>query len=81
MPDLTPGARLAAVRRRLGLTQKQIAEAIGVAPSYVGLVEQGRYVPTLDRVLEIAAALGVDAQELDPRLASTTGTKPKARRR
>jgi transcriptional regulator with XRE-family HTH domain len=42
-------------RRRAGLTQRQLAERVGVAQSVVGRIESGAVVPrvdTLDRLLE-----------------------------
>lgn len=62
---------LKAARERLGLTQAQLAERLGVTRSYVGQMESGALVPTLDKIHEQALRLGVDPHALDPRLAST----------
>jgi len=40
---MTPfGARLREMRRARGLTQKEMAEAIGVSPAYLSALEHGR---------------------------------------
>ncbi len=40
---MTPfGARLREMRRTRGVTQKQMAEAIGVSPAYLSALEHGR---------------------------------------
>ena len=51
------GARLA-----LGLTQAEVAERLGVSPSYISAVEAGRRNLTLGQLANIASAmrLGID---------------------
>jgi transcriptional regulator with XRE-family HTH domain len=40
---MTPfGSRLRELRRRMGVTQKQMAEQIGVSPAYLSALEHGR---------------------------------------
>ena len=36
------GARISALRRKQGLTQAQLGQALGVSASAVGMYEQGR---------------------------------------
>ncbi len=47
-------------RTQLGLTQRQIAQAVGVSRGYVANLESGRANPTLDLVERVAVALGID---------------------
>lgn len=49
------GARLAA-----GLTQKELAQAMGTTQSAIARLESGNQMPTLDTLFKLAAALGVD---------------------
>jgi transcriptional regulator with XRE-family HTH domain len=52
-------ASLAAVRRRRGLSQAQLAERIGTERSNISRIESGAHNPTLDMILRIADALDV----------------------
>jgi len=56
---------LSSARMSLGLTQKQLAEKLGVSQSYIAKLEGGEANPTLDRIGSLLAILG---------LSLTTGT-------
>jgi transcriptional regulator with XRE-family HTH domain len=58
------GARLRARREALGWSQAQLAEAVGVTPNYVGVVERGEKLPTLETVEAFGRALGVRIAQL-----------------
>lgn len=90
---MTPfGARLRALRRERGVTQKQMAEAIGVSAAYLSALEHGRRgVPSWPMVQKIIGFFNViwdDAEELqrlaelsDPRVVvDTSGLSPDATR-
>lgn len=47
-----------------GLSQAALAEKVGVTPNYVGILERGEKLPTLDTLVALAKALGVNAGEL-----------------
>ncbi len=53
------GKRLREERVRLGLTQEQTAEYIGVSTSYVGMVERGERTVTLETLILFAECLHV----------------------
>lgn len=81
---MTPfGARLRALRRERGVSQKQMAEAIGVSAAYLSALEHGRRgVPSWPMVQKIIGFFNViwdDAEELqrlaelsDPRVVVDT---------
>lgn len=50
--------RIRALRTERGLTQAQLAAALGVTRQTVIAVEQGRYSPSLELAFRIARALG-----------------------
>ena len=50
--------RIRALRTEQGLTQAQLAAALGVTRQTVIAVEQGRYSPSLELAFQIARALG-----------------------
>ena len=56
------------------LSQENLAERAGIHPTYVGPIERGKASPTLDVIVRLAAALGVDPCEL------VGGLRPSRRR-
>jgi transcriptional regulator with XRE-family HTH domain len=57
-------------RERAGLTQGDVAVRMGVSFARFSDIERGRKPARLETVLAVAAAIGCDPHELDPRLAS-----------
>ena len=55
---------LAAARKRKGLTQRELAEAIGVRVITVSRWERGLYAPFTDTLIEAASVLGTTAAKL-----------------
>jgi transcriptional regulator with XRE-family HTH domain len=51
-------------REALGLTQRALAQKLGVEASHVAFIESGRRKPSLKLVARMADALGLDRQEL-----------------
>ena len=58
------GSRISQFRKRRGLTQAQLAQLLSVEQPTVQRWEAGTREPSLDKLTEIAAALGVDIGEL-----------------
>lgn len=61
---LTFGRMLKELRRRRGLSQKELAEEIGVHYLQISKYETGSYFPTVGKVIEIAKALQVGVDQL-----------------
>ena len=51
-------------RKQAGLTQERLAERIDINPVYMGQIERGYRVPTVDVLLRIARALKVHLRDL-----------------
>lgn len=51
-------------RDKAGLSQQDLADSIGVSKGFIFALEGGRSVPNLDRLVQIADALQVDAGQL-----------------
>ena len=51
-------------RRRLGITQPELAEQAGLSTHYLGMIEIARNFPTADVLDRLAAALGIRSNEL-----------------
>lgn len=72
------GAAVRAARADAELTQEELAERIGRHADSVSLIERGRTLPTLDMLVELAAALNLSINELVP---TTIPEKSKSTRR
>ena len=53
------GKRIREERRRLNLTQAQLAEAIDISDTYMGAIERGERSLTLDTLVRLVNRLGV----------------------
>ena len=58
------GARIAALRREAGMSQAQLAQALQVSPSAVGMYEQGRREPSADTLVALSEIFGVTTDYL-----------------
>jgi len=58
------GKRIACLRRAAGLTQENLAEASSYSVDFIGLIERGINAPTVERLTDLADALGVEVWEL-----------------
>lgn len=75
MDRLEPGGALylaiadaiRARRKRAGLTQQALADAVGISRASMVNVERCRQRPSIDLLYDIADALGVEAVQLLPR--------------
>lgn len=58
------GPRFRRIRRQLGLSQTEMAEALTISPSYVNLIERNQRPVTAQILLRIAETYDVDLREL-----------------
>lgn len=58
------GERLRERRREKGLSARQLAEAIGVSPSMISMIENGRTNPSVGTLIAIVSALGTSLDSL-----------------
>ncbi|MFH1830883.1 MAG: helix-turn-helix transcriptional regulator [Pseudomonadota bacterium] len=59
------GKRIRLLRLQVGLTQQELAEAIGVeSPSYVSMIERGMTSPSYELLVRIAKVLKVELKDL-----------------
>ena len=58
------GQRLSAARLQRGLAQTTVAQAAGLAPSYLSRIENGKVHPTYRTVMQIVEALGAGLEEI-----------------
>ena len=58
------GSRIAALRREAGLSQRELAVALSVSTSAIGMYEQGRREPSVDRLIALSRLFGVSTDYL-----------------
>ena len=58
------GARIAALRRRAGLSQSELAQRLQISASAMGMYEQGRREPAVDTLVAMARELQVSTDFL-----------------
>ncbi len=58
------GQRIAALRRAKGLTQENLAEAIGCSVEFISLVERGVNAPSVAGLDKFSSVLGVEVRDL-----------------
>ena len=66
------GERIAQLRRKCGLSQTKLAQALGLRTSTVAMYEQGRREPSVTIIIALARTLGVTIDYL------LTGQSPQA---
>ncbi|MSR71601.1 MAG: XRE family transcriptional regulator [Candidatus Taylorbacteria bacterium] len=58
------GLNLRRIRTKKGMSQGNIARALGVSRGFISTIENGKANPTLSTITKLAKALGVSADEL-----------------
>lgn len=58
------GRRMKELRKRKGLSQEELAERADTSPNYVSRMERGTENPTLDMLIKLEIALGVELWEI-----------------
>lgn len=61
MDYTTIGKNLGTYRKQRNLTQEQLAERAGLSPNYIGILERGEKLPSLETLLTLLNQLNVSA--------------------
>jgi len=56
--------RLREIRARYGVSQEELAKAVGVTRQTIIAIEKGRYLPSLPLALKIAKYFGLPVEEI-----------------
>lgn len=64
MARLVVHNRVRESRQNLGMTQQDLADAVGVSRQSINSIEQGKYVPSLPLALHLAQVFGVATDAL-----------------
>lgn len=60
------GSRLRKIRLGMGLTQEELADKVGLHPTYIGQIERGVRNPSLINLEKISKALKINSSDLLP---------------
>lgn len=58
------GEKLSTLRKRHGLTLRQLGEMLGVYHTYVSQIEKGKKIPNAAMIIKIADIFGVSTDQL-----------------
>ena len=58
------GKKIRRKRREMDITQEQLAALVGISTSFMGHIERGTRVPSIETLYRICDALGVSADYL-----------------
>jgi putative transcriptional regulator len=58
------GNNLKEIRTKLGITQAELAERVGVARVSIISIEKGHFIPTVETALRIGKALSVPVEQI-----------------
>src|ERR1044072_4764146 len=58
------GPRFRRIRQQLGLSQTQIAEGLGISPSYINLIERNQRPVTAQLLMRLAQTYELDLRDL-----------------
>lgn len=64
MAHKSVGNNLKEIRTKLGMTQAELAELVGVARVSIIAIENGRFIPTTETALRISQALNVSIEKI-----------------
>jgi transcriptional regulator with XRE-family HTH domain len=58
------GQRIKKERLALGMTQRDLADAVGITVPYMSKIEAGKETPTEEKIVKVAEVLGLNPDEL-----------------
>jgi transcriptional regulator with XRE-family HTH domain len=74
------GAALKSARKEAGLRQAEVAEKAELDPSYVSMLENNRYSPTLTVYFRLCEVIGISPTELMKRIEAAPSAAAPAKR-
>lgn len=60
------GKKLQRIRKKIGISQEELAERVGVHRNHIGRIERGETNPSLPLIQKIAKVLKVSGKDLLP---------------
>ena len=69
------GQRVKALRQAAGLSQQELADRAGLNRTHIGRIEDGAFGSQVETIQQIAEALGMTVDIIDPKLADLAPLK------
>lgn len=63
------GKRIREIREKLGFSQEEFAESVGISRSHYGCIERGQFAVSLPKLIDIAIAHNIEVAALFPSIA------------
>jgi putative transcriptional regulator len=60
----TPRVKLVTARKKLDLTQEELANRVGISRAYLANIEAGKHTPSLDVARKLSVELKLTVEEL-----------------
>ena len=70
------GQRVKALRLAAGLSQQELADRAGLNRTHIGRIEDGAFGSQVETIQQIAEALGMTVDIIDPKLANLAPLTP-----
>lgn len=64
MDYIALGQRVRRIRKQKGLTQEVLAEQVGISASFIGHIERGSRIASLETLMQLCRALAVSPNDL-----------------
>ncbi|MBI5962229.1 MAG: helix-turn-helix transcriptional regulator [Chloroflexi bacterium] len=64
MAHKSVGNNLKEIRTKLGMTQAELAEQVGIARVSIIAIENGRFIPTIETALRISQAFNLQIEKI-----------------
>ena len=64
MEHKSVGNNLKEIRSKLGMTQAELAEQVGIARVSIIAIENGRFIPTIETALRISHAVNIPIEKI-----------------
>ena len=58
------GNRIRQLRKERNISQSELAASLGISPAYMGHIERGTRIPSLDTLARVAVCLGVSLDNI-----------------
>ena len=69
------GMRVKVLRKQAGLSQEELGERAGLGRSHIGRIEDGAFGSQVETIQQVAEALGMTVDIIDPRLSDLAPMK------
>ena len=66
--DLQIGHKIRTKRRKIGITQANLAKKLSISPSYLNLIESGKRKVNVDLLLKLASEINIEISDISKKI-------------